>query len=313
MPYHRSVAVRKSGGGKGAGRTGKKTPGKSGSSRTLPLALIFWLIFFIVVTGLFLVNRDTIKRNFNILAQRLNLPIAASPETDPIDDNPEGSSGSQSAPESGSGSSGSGTAAPAPKPPAQAPAAKPTETAGEKPGAQPAPAAPTPPAAGSKPAAAAQPPAEKPPAPSTPSPAKPAETRERAIYFTQVDKDGAILRTRVTRKITVSDSPMLDSLNALLSGPTADEQRRGLVSLIPGGARVLQAVVRGSTAYISFSEDFQYNTYGVEGYAAQLKQIVWTVTEFSNIKDVQILIEGRRVDYLGEGLWIGSPVDRESL
>jgi spore germination protein GerM len=126
-----------------------------------------------------------------------------------------------------------------------------------------------------------------------------------------VDKEGVILRSRAGRKIAVSDSPMLDSLNALLAGPSAEEQRRGLVSLIPRNTRILSATVRGSTAYISFSEDFQYNTYGVEGYAAQLNQIVWTATEFPNIKDVQILIEGRRVDYLGEGIWIGSPVSRE--
>jgi spore germination protein GerM len=106
---------------------------------------------------------------------------------------------------------------------------------------------------------------------------------------------------------------MLDSLNALLQGPTAEEQRRGMVSLIPSGARILSATVRGNTAYISFSEEFQYNTYGVEGYAAQLKQIVWTATEFPNVENVQILIEGRRVDYLGEGIWIGSPLSREEL
>jgi spore germination protein GerM len=128
-----------------------------------------------------------------------------------------------------------------------------------------------------------------------------------------VDKEGTILRSKAIRKIPASDSPMLDALNALLRGPTAEEQRRGLVSLIPQGSRILSAVVRGNTAYISFSEEFQYNTYGVEGYAAQLKQIVWTATEFSNVKDVQILIEGRRVDYLGEGIWIGSPISRDGL
>jgi spore germination protein GerM len=106
---------------------------------------------------------------------------------------------------------------------------------------------------------------------------------------------------------------MLDSLNALLQGPSTEEQRRGLVSLIPSGTRILSATVRGTTAYISFSEEFQYNTYGVEGYAAQLKQIVWTATEFPNVQDVQILIEGRRVDYLGEGIWIGSPLNRDGL
>jgi spore germination protein GerM len=106
---------------------------------------------------------------------------------------------------------------------------------------------------------------------------------------------------------------MLDALTALLQGPTTEEQRRGLVSLIPAGSRILSATVRGNTAYISFSEEFQYNTYGVEGYAAQLKQVVWTATEFSTVQDVQILIEGRRVDYLGEGIWIGSPLSRDEL
>jgi spore germination protein GerM len=114
--------------------------------------------------------------------------------------------------------------------------------------------------------------------------------------------------SKTSRKIPPSDSPMQDSLNALLAGPSAEEQRRGLVSLIPRNTRILSATVRGSTAYINFSEDFQYNTYGVEGYSAQLNQIVWTATEFPNIADVQILVEDRRVDYLGEGIWIGSPV-----
>jgi spore germination protein GerM len=105
---------------------------------------------------------------------------------------------------------------------------------------------------------------------------------------------------------------MLDALNAVLAGPNSAERAAGLVSLIPADTRILSAAVRGSTAYISFSEDFQYNIYGVEGYAGALHQILWTITEFSNVKDVQILIEGRRVDYLGEGIWIGSPISRES-
>jgi spore germination protein GerM len=85
------------------------------------------------------------------------------------------------------------------------------------------------------------------------------------------------------------------------------------MSLIPEGTRILSAVVRGSTAYISLSDDIMYNAYGADGYAAALREIVWTATEFPNVKDVQILIDGRRVDYLGEGIWIGSPVNRTSL
>jgi spore germination protein GerM len=150
------------------------------------------------------------------------------------------------------------------------------------------------------------------PAAKTPAVKQP-ETRERCIWFTQVDKEGTIIRTKVTRKIAVSNSPMLDSFNSLLAGPTAAEKQKGMISLIPSNTKILSATVRGNTAYISFNENFQYNTYGVEGYAAQLRQVVWTATEFPNIKDVQILIEGRRIDYLGEGIWIGSPVSRNSL
>jgi hypothetical protein len=137
--------------------------------------------------------------------------------------------------------------------------------------------------------------------------------KNRTVYFMQLDRDGTIIRTRVQKTLPSSDSPMTDVLQVLLQGPSAEEQRRGLISLIPQGARIINAAVRGETAYINFSEDFQYNTYGVEGYAAQLKQVVWTVTEFSNVKDVQILIEGRRVDYLGESVWIGSPIGRDML
>lgn len=135
--------------------------------------------------------------------------------------------------------------------------------------------------------------------------------QDRTMYFINIDSDGSVLRTRVNRSLPVTDSPLTDTISALLAGPAPDEQRKGLISLIPEGTRILSATVRGNTAYINLNEDFQFNVYGVEGYAGALRQLVWTATEFSNVKDVQILIEGRRIDYLGEGVWIGSPVNRD--
>jgi spore germination protein GerM len=149
----------------------------------------------------------------------------------------------------------------------------------------------------------------QPPPPDTP----PVQTRDRVVYFTQVNNDGQILQSRVTRRLPVTQSPMLDALNVILAGPSAEELNRGILNLIPQNTRILSAAIRGTTAYVNFSEDFLFNTFGVEGYIAQLRQIVWTVTEFSNVNDVQILIEGRRMDYLGEGIWIGSPISRQSF
>ena len=139
------------------------------------------------------------------------------------------------------------------------------------------------------------------------------EYRERTLYFINVDMDGTIVRTRVNRSLPSTDTPLTDVLGALIAGPVPEEQRLGLISLIPEDTRIMSATIRGYTAYISFSEDFQYNIYGVEGYVGAVRQVVWTATEFPNVRDVQILIENRRLEFLGEGVWIGSPLSRAML
>ena len=82
------------------------------------------------------------------------------------------------------------------------------------------------------------------------------------------------------------------------------------MSLIPPGSEVISIRIEGDTAFINFNEDFQFNTFGVEGYTAQIIEVVFTATDFPNINNVQILIEGRRIDFLGEGIPIGIPLSR---
>jgi spore germination protein GerM len=84
--------------------------------------------------------------------------------------------------------------------------------------------------------------------------------------------------------------------------------------LIPKGTILLSAAVKDGIAYLNFNESFKFNTMGVEGYMAQLKQIVFTSTEFSTVKKVQFLVEGELVEFLsGEGVYIGKPLDRSSF
>jgi spore germination protein GerM len=260
--------------------------------------VIFWVVFFSLMAGLFWVNREIIQKNYAQLVARVSGPVSApAPEMPPAEDTPPAAVPVevQETPP-----------VPAVQSPPEIPAPVSRPVAAEPARNTPPPERPAQPAGANR--ESGQPAAAPPPPPATERPG-----RERNIYFTQVDREGDILRTKTSRRISPSDSPMLDALTALLQGPTSEEQRRGMVSLVPPGSRILSATVRGNTAYISFSEEFQYNTYGVEGYAAQLKQIVWTATEFPNVQDVQILIEGRRVDYLGEGIWIGSPLNRDEL
>jgi spore germination protein GerM len=139
-------------------------------------------------------------------------------------------------------------------------------------------------------------------------------TRVATLYFIRVDDDGTISRHDVQRTVSVSDSPMSDALAALMAGPDADEISRGFISLIPSGTRLLSAQVRGSTAYLNFNDAFMYNRYGIEGYAGQLKQIVYTATVYPTVKDVQILIDGQKREYLGgDGVYIGKPLSRASF
>ncbi len=134
------------------------------------------------------------------------------------------------------------------------------------------------------------------------------------LYFVHIDDDGIISRQEVIREIPQTASPLLDALGALMRGPSEEELRRKLVSLIPLESRLLSVKIQGSTAFLNFNEAFMYNRFGIEGYAAQLKQIVYTATTFATVQDVQILIEGEIRDYLGgEGVFIGRPLSRNSF
>ena len=135
----------------------------------------------------------------------------------------------------------------------------------------------------------------------------------RTMYFIRMDTDGTLVRTPVTRTVSASVSPLFDAVTALLSGPTASEEARGLSSLVPAGTVLLNAAMRGTTAVLNFNDNFLFNNYGAEGYLAQLRQIVWTATEFPGVRNVQFLIEGQRVEFLGDNIRLDAPLSRDNL
>jgi hypothetical protein len=145
------------------------------------------------------------------------------------------------------------------------------------------------------------------------NPVVPADIRERSVYFMRMDADGILVRTEEKRRMAHSSSPLLDTINVLLVGTTAAEEDRGITTLIPSGTVLISAAMRGSTAILNFTENFMFNSYGAEGYLAQLRQIIWTATEFSSVKNVQFLVEGQRIEFLGDNIRLDQPVSREDL
>lgn len=134
------------------------------------------------------------------------------------------------------------------------------------------------------------------------------------VWFVEIKGDGSVSRKEMVRDSPATDSPLTASIWALLSGPNAAERTKGCDTLIPDGTKLISAVVKNGVANLNFSDEFQYNRYGVEGYMGQLMQIVYTATAFPSVDSVQFLVEGERGEYIGsEGVWIGSPLSRSSF
>lgn len=131
------------------------------------------------------------------------------------------------------------------------------------------------------------------------------------LYFIQVEENGRVTRKEVYREIPRTTTPLTSALQNLLLGTNFEELNKNYMSMIPEGTKLLSASIKNKVAYLNFSEEFLYNKYGVEGYLAQLMQIVYTATTFSSIDSVQFLIAGEKIDFLGtEGVWVGSPITR---
>jgi spore germination protein GerM len=131
------------------------------------------------------------------------------------------------------------------------------------------------------------------------------------VYFITVNDDGAIHLKSVVRTVESGENHSRQALDILLSGPDSSEINKGLFSMIPKNSRLLSIQIKDRTAWCNFNEDFQFNDLGREGYIAQLAQIVFTLTEFEEIDNVQILIEGKQLDFLGaDGISIRDPLDR---
>ena len=137
--------------------------------------------------------------------------------------------------------------------------------------------------------------------------------KKSTVYFTKIN-DERLSLTSVQREIDYYNTPLTETIKKLLDGPNYNEKSENIVSNIPSNTKLLSVWIKDNIAYLNFSHDFEKNFYGRESTVLQLKQVVFTVTEFNNIKSVQILIDGKKQTYLGgEGVVIGKPLSRNDF
>ncbi len=134
------------------------------------------------------------------------------------------------------------------------------------------------------------------------------------LYFIKVTDDGRTYPQRVVRPVYYATSPLTETIEALISGPSGDQLDDGLLNLIPDGTRLISAHVQNGTAFLNFNQSFRFNPLGAEGTVAQLLQVIYSSTEFPTVERVQFLVEGEAVDYLGgDGIYIGEPLGRDAF
>ena len=140
---------------------------------------------------------------------------------------------------------------------------------------------------------------------------------ELYVYFLVQEKEGDYPGLCPVERIadTLPDLPKRVKfvVEALLVGPTAEEAKKGISSAVPKTAKLLGVRKENEVVLLDFSQDIEKGG-GTGLMEAMLAQIVFTATQFPDIAKVRILVENRRVQYLGgEGLLVEDPLSRSDF
>ncbi len=100
-------------------------------------------------------------------------------------------------------------------------------------------------------------------------------------------------------------SPARGAVELLVEGPR-DAQH---FSEIPKGVRLLDLTVEDGLAKASFDPAF-FAPGGAAGTELRVAQVVFTLTQFPTIREVQLLQNGQPPPVMGEGLSVSRPLSR---
>ncbi|SHI76531.1 GerMN domain-containing protein [Lutispora thermophila] len=141
---------------------------------------------------------------------------------------------------------------------------------------------------------------------------QPEDTRATVLYY----KDHDNLLVPVMRYIPKGDLGLAKAaIKGIIYSPELIEDLKptGLLPTLPQGTKINGAVIKDDgLAVIDLSQEFlNFNT--AEGEALGVKALVYTLTEFPNIKSVQIRIDGKTIDEMPYGTKIGEPLKRTEI
>ena len=137
---------------------------------------------------------------------------------------------------------------------------------------------------------------------------KKAQPQEFTINVYYPNEDGTKL-IGVKRKVksTAAESQYAAAVKSLMQGT----KEKGRTTIIPKQAKLRSVKVEGGIAKVDFSKDLvKHFVGGSTGEEMLVGSIVNTLTEFSEVKQVQILIEGSPVETIAGHMDLSTPLSR---
>ena len=125
------------------------------------------------------------------------------------------------------------------------------------------------------------------------------------VYLERTDETGRPLLVAVARQIT---SDPVAVVNALLVGPTEDEQQQGVGTAIPPGTTVTSARFTATDMVrVDLSNDILEST--GDDLVTALAQMVFSLGELNGVERIDITVDGRAQDWpRGDGSFTSEPL-----
>jgi germination protein M len=127
------------------------------------------------------------------------------------------------------------------------------------------------------------------------------------VWFT---RDESLFMVKRTQEST----PRIGTaaMEALLTGPSAQEQAAAVGSQVPAGTQLLGLNVDDGIATVDLTSEFESGG-GSTSMNVRIAQVVYTLTQFPTVDGVLFHLDGQAVDVLGgEGVIVDQPVTRKN-
>lgn len=140
--------------------------------------------------------------------------------------------------------------------------------------------------------------------PETPGDKDSTDTMEVTLYFSDAQAEKLVKEIRSVPRTTAVAKTAVEEL---IKGPN-----EGGVATIPNGTRLIGLTVSEGLAEVNLSKEIVDNhTGGSAGERLTVYSIVDTLTEFSSISEVRLLVEGVNVDTIAGHMDLSEPLKRD--